>query len=141
MAPRPDLNGLRVQQYGDPHVYLIDGGLRRWIPSTAVMARLFTLGAEGAYRYHPTASSVILDLYVNQIDAGLQLPDDCLMFQASDSPQVFLRDRDASGIPVKRWITSPEAMARFQFDWAKINHWNGRIADLGMLDGPDISWP
>jgi hypothetical protein len=28
MAPRPDLNGLRVQQYGDPSVYLIDEGVR-----------------------------------------------------------------------------------------------------------------
>jgi hypothetical protein len=46
MAPRPDLNGLRVQQYGDPNVYLIDEGVRRWIPSAAVMAQLFTLGAD-----------------------------------------------------------------------------------------------
>jgi hypothetical protein len=26
MAPRHDLNGLRVQQYGDPNVYLMDQG-------------------------------------------------------------------------------------------------------------------
>jgi hypothetical protein len=56
MAPRHDLNGLRVQQYGDPNVYLMDRGLRRLIPSKQVMARLFTLGANWAYattRPHP----------------------------------------------------------------------------------------
>ena len=35
MAPRPDLNGLRVQQYGDPNVYLIE----RWVTSAAAMDR------------------------------------------------------------------------------------------------------
>jgi hypothetical protein len=141
MAPRPDLNGLRVQQYGDPNVYLIDEGVRRWIPSAAVMAQLFTLGADWVYKYDPTGSGVILDLYVNQIDAGRQIPDDCIMFQAADSPQVFLRDRDADGNLIKRWINSATAMDRFQFDWGKINHWNVPLADLGWPDGPDISWP
>jgi len=141
MAPRPDLNGLRVQQYGDPNVYLIDEGVRRWIPSAAVMAQLFTLGADWVYKYDPTGSSVILDLYVNQIDAGRQIPDDCIMFQAADSPQVFLRDRDADGSLIKRWISSAAAMDRFQFDWGKINHWNVPLADLGWPDGPDINWP
>ena len=37
MALRPDLNGLRVQQYGDPRVHLVDEGRKRWIPSPAVM--------------------------------------------------------------------------------------------------------
>lgn len=141
MAPRPDLNGLRVQQYGEPHVYLIDEGLRRRIPSPAVMAQLFTLGADWTYQYHPTASSVILDLSANQIDVGVPLPEDCLIVQASDSPQVFLLDRDADGKQVKRWITSAGAMERFQFDWGKINHLNSALANLGLPDGPHISWP
>jgi hypothetical protein len=140
MAPRPDLNGLRLQQYGEPHVFLIDQGLRRWIPSAAVMARLFTFGAEVAYNYQPSPG-VILDLHVNQIDAGIQLPDYCAMFQTSDCPQVFLRDQDADGKPIKRWITNPETMERFQFDWHKINHWDEKLEDLGLPDGPNISWP
>ena len=141
MTSRPDLNGLRVQQYGEPHVYLIDEGLRRLIPSATVMSRLFTMGADWAYRYHPAASSVILDLHVNQIDAGPQIPDECIMFQATDSPQVFLLDSDADGNQIKRWITSPAAMDRFQFDWAKIKRWDVALADLALPDGPDITWP
>jgi hypothetical protein len=47
VAPRPDRSGLRDRQYGDPNVYLIDQGLRRWIPARQVMARLFTPGAGG----------------------------------------------------------------------------------------------
>jgi hypothetical protein len=140
MAPRPDLNGLRVQQYGEPHVFLIDRGLRRWIPSATVMSRLFTTGADPVYKYDPKPS-VILDLHVNQIDAGLQIPDDCIMFQTTDSPQVFLLDADADGNQVKRWITSATAMERFQFDWAKIKHWDVALADLALPDGPDVSWP
>ena len=141
MTPRPDLNGLRVQQYGDPDIYLIDEGLRRRIPSPAVMAQLFTLGAYWAYKYDPAASSVILDLYVNEIDTGAQIPDDCILFMASDSPKVFLRDHDAGGSQIKRWITSPAAMTRFQFDWGNINHWNVPLGDIGLPDGPVISWP
>ena len=129
MAPRHDLNGLRVQQYGDPNVYLMDQGLRRWIPDPPVMARLFTPGG------------VILDLHVNQMDAGRQLPQECVMFQVTDSPQVFLLDHDVNGEQIKRWITTPEAMDRFQFDWAKIKRWNVPLASLGLPDGPDISWP
>ena len=141
MAPRPDLNGLRVQQYGDPNVYLIDEGLRRWIPTPEVMARLFTPGAGVMHRYDAAAPGVILDLHVNQMDAGLQLPGECVMFQASDSPQVFLLDHDAGGNQIKRWITSPAAMDRFQFDWAKIKRWNVPLAKLALADGPEISWP
>jgi hypothetical protein len=42
---------------------------------------------------------------------------------------------------IKRWITTAEAMDRFQFDWAKIKRWDVPLASLGLQDGPDISWP
>src|SRR5689334_4072846 len=74
---------------------------------------------------------VIQDLHVSQMDAGLKLPDECVMFQANDSPQVFLLDHDASGEQIKRWITTAEAMERFQFDWAKIKRWDVPLASLG----------
>jgi hypothetical protein len=141
MAPRHDLNGLRVQQYGDPNVYLMDEGLRRWIPDAEVMARLFMLGADWVHRYDAAAPGVILDLHVNQMDAGRQLPEECVMFQAADSPQVFLLDCDCDGGQIKRWITSAATMDRFQFDWGKIKRWNVPLAKLGLPDGPDISWP
>jgi hypothetical protein len=141
VARRPDLNGLRLQQYGETDVYLIDQGLRRLIPNAAVMSRLFNNGNDWEYEYQPDASSVILDLHVNQIDAGPRLPDECLMFQVSDSPQVFLLDWDEHETHIKRWITSEEAMERFQFDWDKIKDWNVPLDDLDLPDGPDISWP
>jgi hypothetical protein len=142
---RPDLNGLRVQQYGDSHVYLIDEGRRRLIPNATVMARLFNGGADWSgedwsYDYHPE-TGVILDLHVNKIDMGLPLPDECVIFEAADSPQVFLLDSDADGDQVKRWITDEETMERFQFDWDKIKSWNVALDDLALPDGPDISWP
>jgi hypothetical protein len=137
-----------VQQYGDSRVYLIDEGRRRLIPSDTVMARLFTDGeteGEGededrSYDYHPL-TGVILDLHVNQIDAGRPLPEECVIFEAADSPQVFLLDSDSGGEQVKRWITDEETMDRFQFDWDKIKSWDVALADLDLPDGPDISWP
>jgi hypothetical protein len=141
MAPRPDLSGLRVQQYGDPNVYLMDQGPRRWIPSATVMAQLFTHGTDEAYRYHPAGTGVVLDLHVNLIDAGFQLPEECILFQAADSPQVFLLDQDASGNQIRRWITSAAAMDRYQFDWEKIKHWDVPLAGLDLPDGPHIGWP
>jgi hypothetical protein len=68
-------------------------------------------------------------------------PEECVIFQTTDSPQVFLLDHDANGEQVKRWITTAEAMDRFQFDWAKIKRWDVPLASLGLPDGPDISWP
>jgi hypothetical protein len=141
VARRPDLNGLRLQQYGEPHVYLIDEGRRRLIPSAKVMSRLFNLGADWIYEYHPEVSSVILDLHVNKIDAGLDMPEECGLFLANDSPQVFLLDWDENKTPIKRWITSEEAMQRYQFDWDKIKDWDVSLDDLDLPDGPDISWP
>ncbi len=61
------------------------------------------------------------------------------MFQAPNSPLVFLLDHDASGNRVKRWITSPAAMDRFKFDWAKIKRWNVPLTKLALADGPEIS--
>ena len=141
MAPRHDLNGLRVQQYGDPSVHLMVQGLRRLIPTQQVMSRLSTLGANWVCRYDATAPGVILDLHVSQLDAGPQLPEECVIFQTTDSPQVFLLDHDANGEQIKRWITTAEAMDRFQFDWAKIKRWDVPLASLGLPDGPDINWP
>jgi len=141
MTLRPDLNGLRMQQYGDPRVYLVDQGQKRWIPSPAVMGFLFR-----TWTYHYDLAevthwdSVILDLDVNQIDDGPQLPNDSILFMADDSPKVFLRDT-LGGNYVKRWITSPDAMDRFQFDWGKINHWNIPLSAVGYPDGPNINWP
>jgi hypothetical protein len=43
--------------------------------------------------------------------------------------------------PRRDWITTAEAMDRFQFDWAKIKRWDVPLASLGLPDGPDISWP
>ncbi len=72
---------------------------------------------------------------------GCNSPEECVIFQTTDSPQVFLLDRDAKGEQVKRWITTAEAMDRFQFGWAKIKRWDVPLASLGLADGPDISWP
>ena len=36
------------------------------------------------------------------MDAGLQLPEECVIFQTTDSPQVFLLDHDADGEQIKR---------------------------------------
>ena len=47
----------------------------------------------------------------------------------------------ARPMQIKRWITTAEAMDRFQFDWAKIKRWDVPLASLGLPDGPDISWP
>ena len=119
----------------------MDQGLRRLIPTQQVMARLFTSAPTWSYRYDAAAPGVILDLHVSQMDAGLQLPEECVIFQTTDSPQVFLLDHDANGEQIKRWITTAEAMDRFQFDWAKIKRWDVPLASLGLPDGPDISWP
>jgi hypothetical protein len=78
---------------------------------------------------------VILDPHVNQMDAGLQLPGECVLLQASGSPQALLLYHDAGRNQVKRWITSPAAIDRFQFGRGKISAGTCRLPGSACRTG------
>jgi hypothetical protein len=107
-APRNDLNGLRVKVPGDPKIYLVDMGQKRWIPNPTVYNNLFR-----------NWDGVREEIAVTSIDTGPDIPTDAMLFICRDSGKVFLLDMQ-NGQFVKRWVTSPAAMDKYYFNWDKI---------------------
>jgi hypothetical protein len=105
LEPRPDLAGVRVQSPNSAPIYLIDpDGYRRWIPDPATFDSLFR-----------DWTGVVVDLGTNRIAEGPALDSGAFLARAPNTAPVYLISNG-----VKRWITSPAAMDRYWFDWAKI---------------------
>jgi hypothetical protein len=126
MPDRIDLNGLRIKLPGDPKIYLMDLGKRRWIPNPNVYNSLFRNWV-----------GIIEDIDIVEITTGSQIPVTAILFRAYDSPKVFLLDGNPPN-QVKRWITSPAVMDRYNFDWGRIHVWNVPLSALVYPDGPNI---
>jgi len=129
MTKRPDLNGLRVALPGAAPIYLIDEGMRRWIPNPQVYDQLFK-----------DWNGIVFDININDIDQGTNISETVILFRCYDSPKVFLLDGVAPQ-QTKRWITSPEVMARYNFDWNKVHVWNVPLSAIKYPDGPNITNP
>ncbi|MFI1800282.1 hypothetical protein ACH427_23425 [Streptomyces sp. NPDC020379] len=102
--PHPELNGKRVKGINGPAIYLILDGKRRWIPNPDTYNNLFR-GWDGIQS--------VVD--INSIDDGGQLSDGAILGKSPNAPQVYLISNG-----VKRWITSPAAMDKYDFAWNKI---------------------
>ncbi len=112
---------------GADAVSVIDDGKKRHIPDPFVYNELFS-----------TWSNIHLDVDINDIDTGAQIPQTALLFRTYDSPKVFLLDGTPPNL-VKRWIVSPAVMDRFQFNWGRIHLWNVPLAVIGIPDGSNIT--
>jgi hypothetical protein len=124
---RKDLDGLRIRMPGQDGVYLIDQGKKRGIPSIQLYNQLFK-----------TWDNIHLDLDIEEIDTGENLPTTAVLFRCVDDPRVFFLD----GCPpnqIKRHIFSPAVMDRFQFDWTKVHVWYVSIDAIKYPDGPEIT--
>lgn len=124
---RPDLNGLRVQIPRNNTVYLIDQGKRRAITGIAYN-QLFQ-----------DMSGIIQDLDVFEIDEGVNIPNTAILFKTKDNATVWLLDGVAPH-QVKRGITYP-AMARYNFNWNKIQVWDTPLSAISYPDGPLVDLP
>jgi hypothetical protein len=103
-APRPDLNGLRLKMPNQPQVYLIDQGLRRWIPNPATYNNLFR-----------DWSGIIVDINVDEIPQGVPITDGAILARPSNGPAVYLID-----VGQKRHVTSPQVMDKYYFSWQTV---------------------
>jgi len=132
MALRADLDGLRVRMPGSDAVYLIDQGMKRWIPSPAAYERLFR-----------NWGNIHLDLHLDLIDSGSDFCDGVALLKCDvayspsgalmQGPLIVLSDSLYQTNPTNlRWIASPAVMERYQFDWSKVQQWpsGGRILYL-----------
>jgi hypothetical protein len=103
-APRLDLNGLRVKLPGRPEIYLIDQGYRRWIPNPATFNNLFR-----------NWNGIVEEISITSIPQGQNISSGAVLARAYGTAPVYLVDRG-----LKRWITSPAAMDRYNFSWDRI---------------------
>jgi hypothetical protein len=104
-APRPDLNGLRVQLPGHPEIYLIDAGYRRWIPDAATYNNLFR-----------DWNGVAVDIDLNEIPIGTPITSGATLARAYGTPAVYLLDQN-----VRRWIVSAAMMDKYYFAWDRVH--------------------
>ena len=127
---RPDLNGVKLQLPGSAPIYLVDNGVRRWIPNPQVFNALFR-----------DWNGVCQDPDIPEIQRGPDIPATAILFRCFDSPKVFLLDHNTQNQNVKRWITSPAVMDHYNFSWTQIHIWNVPLNTIGIPDGSNISNP
>lgn len=99
--PRPDLNGLRVQEPGHPEIYLIDEGRKRHIPDPETFDDLFR-----------DWNGVQQDLHLDEIETGPTISHAAVLAQAKGAAEVWLVDAG-----IKRHVTSPAVMDKYNFRW------------------------
>lgn len=104
LAPRPDLNGLRVKLPGRPEIYLIDQGYRRWIPNPATFNNLFR-----------NWNGIVEEISITSIPTSQNISSGAILARAYGTAPVYLVDQG-----LKRWITSPAAMDRYNFSWERV---------------------
>jgi hypothetical protein len=101
--PGPELHGRRLQAPGDAAVYLVLDGQRHRIPDETAYANLFRdRSGIGAF-----------DL--SAIPEGAPLSSYARLARSADEPAIYLMTNDH-----KHWITGPEAMDYYRFDWNKV---------------------
>jgi len=107
-AQRSDLNGLRMQIPGNPAIFLIDQGKKRWITNEYVYTNLFR-----------DWDGIVQDIGLAYIDRGPDITNNTLLVQAGGlgipGNPVWLYDQG-----VKRWIISPSVMDKYNFSWNTI---------------------
>jgi hypothetical protein len=132
MAVRQDLNGLRVKSPGWNQAvrYLIDQGQKRAIPDDATYQRMFRYNALDVY---VGGRGVIPDMFINEIDDGPAITSGAFLAEPIGDPHVYFVDGNS-----KRWITSPEAMDRYYFDWGLIQKLPAAALNA-IPNGPDIN--
>ena len=122
LAPRPDLNGLRVKSPTNAAIYLIDQGVRRYIPNPQTYNNLFR-----------DWNGVIIDISINDISEGSSISNDAILAKPSNAAPFYLIDGGQ-----KRWITSPAAMDKYYFAWNRIYAVPHILLD-SIPTGPSIS--
>jgi hypothetical protein len=119
--PGPELHGRRLQSPGSPAVYLILDGKRYFIPDAATYSNLFRHW-DGIEAFDLSA-----------ISQGGTLSTYAKLARSAEEPVVYLITNDR-----KHWITSPQAMEYYNFDWNKIVYLPRPVLD-SLARGGDLS--
>jgi len=122
--PRPDLDGHRVKGPGDPKIYLVDRGFRRWIPDRNTFNDLFR-----------DSSGIVEDLLIFDIAEGLPFTSGTILARGSGTSKIYLIEPNS-----KRWIVNPHTMDVYNFSGDRA-YIIPPVVLVSISDGPDISAP
>src|SRR5205085_12204310 len=112
--PRPDLSGKLMKHPDFDPIYLIDPqGFRRWFPNPETLHNL--CGA---------SPNVETERLLADIAETTPIEDGAVLFKGDQRDEIFLTDHR-----LKRWITSPAVMVKYQFDKGDVKVVPQRVAD------------
>ena len=123
-APAPELNGLLLQLPGQPKVYLVLNGFRRWVPDPGTFNSLFVQGAR-----------VIQDIGIGAISEGDPLTSGAVLLKGNSAPNTYLVTNG-----VKMWIPSPDIFQTYQFNSGAVVTVPQIVADF-IPSGPNVDGP
>ena len=125
--PRPDLDGLRLLEPGRPDVWLIFGGERHRIASSAVYDALFS-EVEGLVPYQG----------VERILLGPELEEGTCLIRADEGLSIYLLARAGNGEVQRHFIPTYESLLDFRFDEAKVRAVSPLVIE-GLNEGADLT--
>ncbi|WP_254849758.1 hypothetical protein [Bacillus cereus] len=97
-------NGYRVKEVGKPDIYLVDRGMKRYITDRDTYNRIFK-NRDGVLEFQS----------LHTIPNGRNIDQDMGLIQFENDSFIYFLDKDATGKPMKRWITSPSLLNKYAF--------------------------
>lgn len=97
-------NGYRVKEVGKPAIYLVDRGMKRYITDSDTYNRIFK-NWDGVLEFQS----------LHTIPNGRSIDQDMGLVRFEKDSFLYFLDKDATGKPMKRWITSPSALNKYAF--------------------------
>ncbi|MGE6964096.1 hypothetical protein ACQKIW_30440 [Bacillus thuringiensis] len=97
-------NGYRVKEVGKPAIYLVDRGMKRYITDSDTYNRIFK-NWEGVLEFQS----------LHTIPNGRSIDQDMGLVRFEQDSFIYFLDKDATGKPMKRWITSLSIFNKYAF--------------------------
>ena len=97
-------NGYRVKEVGKPAIYLVDRGMKRHITDPDTYNRIFK-NWDGVLEFQN----------LRTIPNGKSIDPDMGLVRFENYSEIYFLDKDDTGKPMKRWITSPSIMNKYAF--------------------------
>jgi hypothetical protein len=105
-VPRPDLNGVRLKAPNNSAIYVVIDGYRRWIPDPGTYNNLFR-----------NWDGILVVTNIPDIAVAEPLSSGAVLARATGSDPIYLISNG-----VKRHITSPSVMGKYNFDMNKVQN-------------------
>ncbi len=108
---RPDLDGMRLMEEGSSQVFLMYGGRRHHISTSAVYDALYS-----------EITGIVTFSDVGLIAQGPDLGDGTCLIRADESVFIYLVTRSAEGQVRRHFIPTYESLLDFGFDEGKVRN-------------------